>query len=98
MLMVNIHEAKAHLSGMLAKVAAGETVVIARRNKPIAKLVQTPDEPAGKGLRRMGTAKGRVVIGPSFFEPLDDELAGLFAGEMPSPQDPLGPDWTPPSP
>jgi len=95
MMMVNIHEAKAHLSSMLLKVAAGETVVIARRNKPIAKLVPTLDEPPKKAPRRMGTAKGRVVITPAFFEPLDDELSSLFTGEMPLPEDPLSPDWKP---
>lgn len=38
---VNAHELKARLSEFLAAVEAGETVVIARRNKPIAKLVAT---------------------------------------------------------
>ncbi|PKM03280.1 MAG: hypothetical protein CVV16_09415 [Gammaproteobacteria bacterium HGW-Gammaproteobacteria-6] len=41
---VNIHEAKAHLAKLLAAVEAGETVVIARRNKPIAKLVPIPPQ------------------------------------------------------
>jgi prevent-host-death family protein len=36
---VNVGEAKARLSELLAKVEAGEEVVIARGNEPIAKLV-----------------------------------------------------------
>ena len=91
---VNIHEAKARLSEMLAQVEAGETVVIARRNKPIAKLVRTTETPP-KEPRRMGTAKGRIVIHSSFSEPLDNETLSLFTGETLSPEDPLNPDWKP---
>ena len=35
----NVHEAKTHFSKLLAKVEAGEEVVIARAGKPVAKLV-----------------------------------------------------------
>jgi antitoxin (DNA-binding transcriptional repressor) of toxin-antitoxin stability system len=35
---VKVGEAKAHLSSLLAKVEAGEEVIIARGNEPIAKL------------------------------------------------------------
>jgi prevent-host-death family protein len=35
---VNIHEAKTHFSRLLARVAAGEEVIISRAGKPIAKL------------------------------------------------------------
>jgi len=94
MLMVNVHEAKARLSDMLARVEAGETVVIARRNKPVAQLVRTTQAPP-KEPRRLGAAKGRIVIHPAFFEPLDDESASLFSGETLSPEDPLNPDWKP---
>lgn len=34
--IVNIHEAKTHMSKLLARVEAGETVVIARSGKPVA--------------------------------------------------------------
>ena len=36
MIEVNIHEAKTHLSRLLAKVAAGEEVIIARSGEPVA--------------------------------------------------------------
>ena len=36
---VNIHEAKTHLSSLLNEVSQGETVVISRGRKPLAKLV-----------------------------------------------------------
>ncbi len=38
MISVNIHEAKTHLSSLLARVAAGEEVTIAKSGKPVAKL------------------------------------------------------------
>lgn len=36
--MVNVHEAKTHLSKLLELVESGETVVIARAGKPVAEL------------------------------------------------------------
>jgi antitoxin (DNA-binding transcriptional repressor) of toxin-antitoxin stability system len=72
---VNVHEAKAHLSEYLAQVEAGETVVICRRNKPIAQARKAP--------RPIGLAEGSVKILPEFFGPLDDELLDLFEGKGP---------------
>jgi prevent-host-death family protein len=41
---VSLAEAKAHLSGLLDRVEAGEEVVITRRGKPVARLA--PEGPA----------------------------------------------------
>jgi prevent-host-death family protein len=46
---VNIHEAKTHLSALLAKVQRGEEVVIAKAGRPIARLVPA-EEPAEREL------------------------------------------------
>ena len=55
---VNIHEAKTHLSRLLADVAAGEEIVIAKAGKPIARLVPV----AGPRAERvLGIDRGRVV-------------------------------------
>lgn len=78
---VNVHEAKAHLSEYLALVEAGETVVICRRNKPIAEL--KPVRPARNAPRPIGLAEGCVKVLPAFFEPLDEELLDLFEGKGP---------------
>ena len=40
MVTVNVHEAKTHLSRLLAQVEAGEEVIIARNGKPVAQLVR----------------------------------------------------------
>jgi antitoxin (DNA-binding transcriptional repressor) of toxin-antitoxin stability system len=70
---VTIHAAKTTLSQLLARVEAGEEIVLARGKKPIAKLV--PFRPPGRG-RRFGALRGTVAVGPEFFEPLPEkELA-----------------------
>ena len=71
MFVVNVHQAKTQLSRLLARVEAGEDVVIARRGEPVARLVGC--KPRSK--RQADVLKGKVVIPDSFFEPLpDDEL------------------------
>jgi len=66
---VNVQEAKTHLSALLARVAAGERIVLSRLGKPIAQLV--PLDPSPR--RQLGFLQGRVD--EAFFDPLpDDEL------------------------
>jgi len=66
---VNVHEAKTHLSRLLAKVAAGEEVIIARNGEPVARLV--PVEPRKK--RVLGQDAGRIWISDDFDDPVDPE-------------------------
>ena len=73
MSVVNVHEAKTQLSRLLARVEAGEEVVIARNGIPVARLVRYEDRP---GIRRFGALKGQFVVDDSFFDPLPEaELA-----------------------
>lgn len=66
-----VHEAKTHLSRLLAEVEAGGTVVITRRGKPVAKL----EAIRRRGPRVPGRLKGIIAFDESFFDPLpDDEL------------------------
>jgi len=67
--VVTVHTAKTHLSQLLARVEAGEEIIIARGKTPVAKLVPV----APKGKREFGAMRGKVDIGPEFFEPLPDE-------------------------
>lgn len=39
---VQIAEAKAHLSALVERVEAGEEIIIARRGKPVARLIPEP--------------------------------------------------------
>ncbi|MCY4627969.1 MAG: type II toxin-antitoxin system Phd/YefM family antitoxin [Acidobacteria bacterium] len=68
MATVNVHEAKTHLSRLLAQVEAGEEVVIARNGAPVARLVPCK----GPGKRQFGALKGRLTVPESFFEPLPE--------------------------
>ena len=70
---VTIHTAKTTLSQLLARVEAGEEIVLARGKEPIAKLVPFRRPPTK---RRFGALSGVISIGPEFFEPLPEhELA-----------------------
>jgi prevent-host-death family protein len=69
--VVTVHQAKTHLSKLLARVEAGEEIVIARGKKPVGRIV--PAEPPKPARRIPGQWKGRIHIGPEFFEPLPDE-------------------------
>lgn len=75
---VNVAEAKAHLSEYLDRVEAGETVVICRRNVPVAELRPAPERP--RAPRPIGRMRGMFEVPGSFFEPLPDELLDLFEG------------------
>ena len=72
MRQVNIHEAKTHLSRLIA---AGEEIVIARYGQPVARLV--PIRPSAPQ-RIPGSACGKFEVPPAFFEPLPDEIIEGF--------------------
>ena len=75
--VVNVHEAKTHLSKLLSRVEAGEEIVIARAGKPCARLVPYEER---RPSRRIGLFRG-IEIPPEFFDPLpDDELAAWEGG------------------
>lgn len=74
--VVNVHQAKTQLSRLLARVEAGEEVVIARRGEPVAKLVSC--NPVGK--RRPDILKGKLVVPDSFFDPLPEEELKRWEG------------------
>jgi len=72
--IVTIHTAKSTLSKLVKRVEAGEEIILARGQVPIAKIV--PLQPASNK-RQFGAFRGMITVGPEFFEPLtDDELAG----------------------
>jgi prevent-host-death family protein len=75
-MMVNIHEAKTHLSRLVERVARGEEIVIGKAGKPVAKLVPYDEV---RGRRAPGAWQGRVRIAPDFDE-LPPEVAAAFRG------------------
>ena len=69
---VTVHAAKSTLSRLLARVAKGEEIIIARGSEPVARLVPLDRVPAR---RKFGSLKGKISVPAEFFEPLpQDEL------------------------
>ena len=70
--MVNVHQAKTHLSQLLQDVEQGQEVVIARSGVPIARLVawRAPVQ----AIAAPGAMRGQIQLSEDFDAPLD----GLF--------------------
>jgi len=83
MTTVNVHEAKTHLSRLLAKVARGDEVVIARGGKPVARLV--PVQKARRMDDLLGIDRGRLWIAEDFDGPLPEEIVAAFEGRSENP-------------
>ena len=60
--VVNIATAKARLPELVRRAAAGEEIVIARDNRPVARLAPL----ARPAARKAGTARGQVVLAADF--------------------------------
>ena len=67
---VTIHKAKTELSRLIEKACRGEEIVIARGKTPVVRLVAIGDK---KGQRKPGALRGKLKVGPEFFEPLPPE-------------------------
>ena len=77
MMRLNISEAKTHLSKYLERVERGETILLCRRNLPIAEIRPLAGQ-SGKP-RPVGMDRG-MTIPPEFFEPLPDDVLAAFEG------------------
>ena len=77
--LVNVHEAKTHLSRLLAKVTKGNEVVIAKGNTPIARLI--PYRVKTKK-RPLGLYRGKIQIAADF-DDLPKEILEAFHGKNP---------------
>ena len=82
MINLNINEIKTHFSSFLAKVSNGETVIVSKRNVPIAEIkpiVTLPNKKRPIGLA--GKEYPDFKISDAFFEPLPDDIIAAFNGE-----------------
>ena len=73
--VVNVHEAKTHLSRLLERAHAGEEIILAKAGKPYARLM--PLAPEGG---RRGGQLPNLAVGPEFLEPLPDEELRAWEG------------------
>lgn len=78
--MINVHEAKTHLSRLLDRVKAGEEITLAKAGEPYAKLV--PIVPPAGEKRKGGQFEGLIDLPDSFFfDPLPDDELDLWEGK-----------------
>ena len=77
--IVNVHEAKTHLSKLLARVEAGEEIILARGGAPIAKIVPIPVKREWAG---PGAWKGKYDIPDDAFEWSEEELREMFGSSI----------------
>ncbi|GAB3611329.1 type II toxin-antitoxin system prevent-host-death family antitoxin [Humibacter ginsengiterrae] len=78
---VNIHDAKTHFSRLVEAAASGETIIIAKSGRPVAKLTRL-DTPVAQP-RRLGWYKNMPSVPDDFDEWMSEDVAALFAGEEP---------------
>ena len=76
--LVNVHQAKTHLSALLQDVEHGETVTIARAGRPVARLVPLGEPRRGRG--RIGFLVGEGRVPDDFDELGREEIAAAFEG------------------
>lgn len=74
---VNIYEAKTHLSKLVDAAAAGETIVIAKAGRPMAKLSRVNARPAPQ---RLGFLAGRARVPEDFDAMGAEEIVDVFEG------------------
>lgn len=78
--VVNIHEAKTHLSRLVEEAANGESFVIAKAGKPMVKVIRLDAEPA-KPKRRLGFMEGQFEVPEDFDTMFQEEIEEMFYGE-----------------
>jgi prevent-host-death family protein len=61
--LVNVHEAKTHLSRLLDRAAAGEEIVVARAGRPVARLVALAPT---RSARVPGRLRGKITLADDF--------------------------------
>ena len=79
---LNIHAAKTHFSGLVERAEKGETIIIARAGKPVARLVpMEPEAKPGPVKSRLGFMKGEFTVPEDFNEMFRDEIEAMFNGD-----------------
>jgi prevent-host-death family protein len=74
MKVLNIQQAKTHLSRLIEQAMAGEEIVIAKAGRPCVRLIPCVPETSARAL---GGWEGRLWISPDFDAP-DPAVIGLF--------------------
>ena len=76
MIRINIHEAKTHLFRYIECALQGASVILCKRNTPVAEIRNIPQ--ASLQQRPIGLAESMFEIPDEFFEPLPEEIERAF--------------------
>ena len=77
MRIVNMHEAKTHLSRLVQAAANGEPFIIARAGKPVVKVVAL-ETPGFGAVSRTGFLAGKISMPDDFDRMASTEIEALF--------------------
>ena len=78
---VNILESETHLVRLAEEAGAGETIILAKSGRPLAKLVPFDDVATVKQPRQLGFLKGKFNVPEDFDTMFEDEIVKMFEGE-----------------
>lgn len=77
-MVINVYEAKTHLSKLLERVAEGEELVLGKAGKPMARLVPYREV---RQPRKPGRLAGKMWIAPDFDE-TPEAIIAAFEGDL----------------
>lgn len=80
MQIINIHEAKTHLSRLIEDAARGNAFIIAKAGKPMVKVTPMAQD-EGQGAGRLGFMSGEIAVPRDFDSMGAEHIAGLFGGK-----------------
>ncbi len=80
MRIVNIHDAKTHLSRLVERAAKGESFIIAKAGRPLVKVVAL-DSTAAEKTRRLGFMAGEFSVPDDFDRMGESDIDMLFHGD-----------------
>lgn len=81
MKVVNIHEAKTHLSRLVERARAGEPFVIAKAGRPLVQVTALPSDDTSPP-SRTGFMAGQGVVPDDFDQIGGTEIEALFSGGL----------------
>jgi prevent-host-death family protein len=82
--MINIHQAKTHLSRLVDEAEAGDSFIIAKAGKPKVLVTRLDNAAPAPAKRRVGFMKGMYTLPENYWEvdkKMDEEVLKMFFPE-----------------